>query len=329
MLTKAFIFILIFSILIQIPVNSVNFKKNWNRIRWPNEIINGPKVHKTKTNNIKLLLLLFFLGFETSTEIYVRIPQEIVYGSRPNLLDKSVINKETENLLIIFPGAGGPDTYTEMLKNKIKESDAIVGVKRSICIYDWSKWRGNFLRAAFDSQQVGKIIGSQIGEIDAGLKYSALKNSNSDMKLFQKDDIRPFGLKNINVIGVSVGSFAADSFCKYYQSSFLMPKDSSIAPASIELTLLDPFTSRGIFGYEWGVRNFGESLKVKSSFLRKEEASSDVFNVYINTDDMVPSTNDPLSNAINYDVTQSISKNQFNPPPGDSTHSWPSIILQA
>jgi len=71
-------------------------------------------------------------------------------------------------MAIIFPGAGGPDQYTDMLKKKIKDSDRRAGVKRYVEVYDWSKWRGNFLRAAFDGQSVGKAIGTQIALEDLG-----------------------------------------------------------------------------------------------------------------------------------------------------------------
>ena len=49
--------------------------------------------------------------------------------------------------------------------------------------------------------------------------------------------------------------------------------------------------------------------------------------VFLNTDDPVPTTNEPLSVAVNYDVTKSASKNGFTPGPGDSMHSWPGSLV--
>ena len=56
-------------------------------------------------------------------------------------------------------------------------------------------------------------------------------------------------LRNVEIIGISVGAFAADSCAKWlhqgYNKDDLAPK--RVQPYT-ELTLLDPFTSKGIFG---------------------------------------------------------------------------------
>ena len=135
----------------------------------------------------------------------------------------------------------------------------------------------------------------------------------------------PKGLRNLNLIGISVGAFAADSCSKYYHATFNGADDAdNLKPANVHLTLLDPFTSKGIFGYGWGMRNFGKSLESsKFPSLLKSELAADVFDVYLNSDDPVPSTNDPIDNAYNFDVTKSASKASFLPPEGQSMHSWP------
>jgi hypothetical protein len=68
------------------------------------------------------------------------------------------------------------------------------GVNRYVEVYDWLKWRGNFLRASFDSQIVGNNVCSSLaeGEKEVG------------------------DIKNLHVIGVSVGAFAADSCVKIF-----------------------------------------------------------------------------------------------------------------
>ena len=43
----------------------------------------------------------------------------------------------------------------------------------------------------------------------------------------------------------------------------------------------------------------------------------------LNTDDPVPSTNLPLRNALNFDITGSKERESFVPLEGDSLHSWP------
>jgi hypothetical protein len=85
-------------------------------------------------------------------------------------------------------------------------------------------------------------------------------------------------LKTIHLIGISVGSFAANAAAVECKAS---PKDKR---PFIQLTLLDPFTQRGIFDFGYGNRVFGKS--------------ADYAQQYLNTDDPVPSTNAPLDNTV-------------------------------
>lgn len=79
--------------------------------------------------------------------------------------------------------------------------------------------------------------------------------------------------------------------------------------------------------YKWGVKNFGKSLD-SSRFIRfKNEEATDLFEVYLNTDDPVPSTDEPISSAYNYDLTNSAAKLDFIPPNGETMHSWPVAYL--
>jgi hypothetical protein len=128
------------------------------------------------------------------------------------------------------------------------------------------------VRAAFDGQNVGEVIGKQLA-------------ANSK-------------LNNLHIIGISVGAFAADSCVKTY-------KELATNPGQVHLTLLDPFTSKGVFGYGWGLTHFG--------------VGADVVVDYLNADDPVPTTNDPVVNAFTIDVTNSKSRDGFT----DSGHSWP------
>lgn len=54
---------------------------------------------------------------------------------------------------------------------------------------------------------------------------------------------------------------------------------------------------------------------------------ADVTEDYMNSDDPVPTTNEPLPLAYTFDVTNSISKTEFKPRDGDSMHSWPIMFL--
>ena len=70
----------------------------------------------------------------------------------------------------------------------------------------------------------------------------------------------------------------------------------------MRLTLLDPFTQRGIFDFGYGNRSFGKS--------------ADYTEQYLNTDDPVPSTNSPLKNCVCYDITKLRPESIFG-------HDWP------
>lgn len=146
------------------------------------------------------------------------------------------------------------------------------------------------------------------------------------------------------MIGISVGAFAADSCIKSFNQEShqqsvdpavalpMLPhshqvesegaaaadidrKDPTIIPTKTRtrLTLLDPFTSKGVFGYGWGVRNFGKS--------------ADLVEDYLNTDDPVPTTNEAIEGAFTYDITSAEEKKLFVPLSGESFHSWPVAYL--
>ena len=212
--------------------------------------------------NFKLWILLSLLGLEASVEVYCRLPQQQMYGSVPYALtDRSA---DERDVLLIFPGAGGPDQYTDKVLNEVSKGDYKKGIKRYVRSYDWRQWRGNFLRASFDGQNVGDLVCS---------KLAAEQSSKGP-------------IDSVHIVGVSVGSFAADSCINAFKR-----ESTTSGPISTRLTLLDPFQSRGVFGYGWGRKNFGKN--------------ADVVVQVVNTDDVVPNTSDSLENAFVYDITGS------------------------
>ena len=320
----------------------INF--DWKNRNFPKALVSGPLITRSAKRNFKLLFVLGLLGVETCEELYVRVPQQVLYGSSPRQLSSSeFVAGEDENLAIIFPGAGGPDTYTASLRNSIIDKDRKAGVKRRVLVYDWSPWRGPFVRAAFDGQAVGKIVGEQIALEDVKYKHEYVNNdlksfgydiSKTNSKKSPKNSCKDFncfkGLKNVDFIGISVGSFAADSAAKWFHYDTIERADNkNLPPVHTELILLDPFTSKGIFGYHWGISNFGMTLD-SSKFLNLRfvnDPATDYFEVYLNTDDPVPSTSDPIPNANTFDITYEKSKSNFIPPQGESMHSWPVVYL--
>ena len=252
-------------------VASFNQNSKFNGF-WP-----VPKLSRKDSQAIQIIFLLSALTIESSAEIFARLPQQVIYGSSPTVIQKNEISKD--KLVLLFPGAGGPDNNLYSLKDTIIKSDNEKNIQRDVKIYDWLQWRGNFIRAAFDSQIVGKTVCKDL--------------SDNQPKL-----------KNIHIIGVSVGSFAADSCAKVLKSQM------SKHPIQTRLTFLDPFTSKGIFGFNWGIKNFGKNI--------------DYVENYVNRDDEVPTTNDPLQNALNYDVTKSHLRKDFKISNiKESMHAWP------
>ena len=227
-------------------------------------------------------------GTALAIEAYSRVPQKILFGSNPRPLEPF----DETDVALIFPGAGGPDENTDNLAKAIRCRDLECGVKRHVEVYDWSPWKGNLIRASYDGQSVGKVIGEQLA--------NEYKN-----------------VRSLHLMGVSVGAFAADSCSFTYQKILRSERKLSETSALnsthvspyVRLTLLDPFTQRGLFGTRYGYNFFGKAATYCEH--------------YLNTDDPVPSTNDPISMGHVYDITSAESRKSFTPLPGDSMHSWP------
>ena len=229
-------------------------------------------------------------GSAAAIEVYANLPQKVVHGSVPRPIPFPTPFKQ-DSLLIAFPGSGGPDIYTDLIIKSVQDQDKALGINRFAYAYDWLKWRGNFLRAAYDSESVGKQIGSQLADL-------------SDSKK---------SLKSLHIIGISVGAFAANACCHTYKAECIKKGKN---PTYVRLTLLDPFISKGIFRNSYGLQNFG--------------ISADYCESYLNSDDAVPFTNSPLPYGVTYDITNTKARNDFVPAGKNSLHCWPSkyyIIL--
>lgn len=107
----------------------------------------------------------------------------------------------------------------------------------------------------------------------------------------------------IHFIGISVGAFCAN------RAATVVHQTLQGSSSPVRLTLLDPFCGRGVLGFRYGKEHFGKYATTAIQIL--------------NTDDPVPTTNDPLPNCYCLDVTAAPERNTFVPLPGDSMHSWP------
>jgi hypothetical protein len=75
---------------------------------------------------------------------------------------------------------------------------------------------------------------------------------------------------NTQVVGISVGAFAADACVKEYHKQLAL--DSGGTTTS-RLTLLCAFQSRGAFEPGYGVKNFGEGATFCEQFITKDGKS--------------------------------------------------------
>ena len=153
-------------------------------------------------------------------------------------------------------------------------------------IVDWSEHRGSLLTAAYDGEAVGQGI--------ANLLLSLQSNNDSNHNKSEN--------RILHFIGISVGAFAANA------AATVMYQQRG-PTTQVKLTLLDPFCGRGIFGSSYGKNHFGKYATQSIQIL--------------NTDDPVPTTNDPLPYCYCLDVTRAPERRTFTPLPGDTMHSWP------
>lgn len=105
-------------------------------------------------------------------------------------------------------------------------------------------------------------------------------------------------LEYIHLVSQSAGAYLLEPLCEAY-------RQAAPRPARIEMTYLDPIGFGGAFDLTYGVRHFGRC--------------ADYAEAVINTEDRVPTTNAPLENAWNRDVTGASGRAAY---PG-SGHRWP------
>jgi len=136
----------------------------------------------------------------------------------------------------------------------------------------WAPESDERLRAAATAQATGRLLGARIAQLP--------------------------GLRSLQLIAHSSGTFMPDAICQAYRAA-------APAPARVTMVLLDPFQIHGFVDWSWGARHHGEC--------------ADFAMAVINTDDPAPATNAPLANAWNLDVTAVPGGAGFQP----NGHYWP------
>jgi hypothetical protein len=131
----------------------------------------------------------------------------------------------------------------------------------------WSPWSDQRLRAAATAEQLGERLGERIARLRE--------------------------LENLHLVVHSSGAYVADTLCESYRRNLA---DSAAADqparraARVTMVFLDPFQLRGFVDWRHGTRNHGRC--------------ADFALAIINTDDPAPTTNSPLLQAWNIDVTR-------------------------
>ena len=208
-------------------------------------------------------------------EAYARAPP----SWRPESLPPLAIKAGCDDVVFVLHGAGGPDANSHRIAEAMQKRNAAA----QIVEYIYAPFVGDQLQAPFNAMRVGDHLADEL-----------LVRSSSPAK-------------RVHVVGISVGAFAADRLATRLALDGRCER--------VKLTLLDPFTARGLLGLvrpnsAYGVTTFGKAPRV---------VAESVFN----RDDPVPSTNLPLEHAVNFDITNAAARARFTPLPGDSLHSWP------
>lgn len=174
-----------------------------------------------------------------------------------------------ESMTIVFHGTGADAHYT----NLIDKLDRSTPPHVMVYAIDWLQFSKNQFLAAKHGETIGRLIGEQLKDLS---------------------------LNSLNIIGISVGAFPAHFASKVFKEKGI------VNYPEVTLTFLDPFSLRGLFDFNFGVRNFGEGIE-------------GCFH-YLNSDDRVPSTNRPLDHCQTIDITHL-------KPIGIQGHDWPTIYF--
>ena len=174
------------------------------------------------------------------------------------------LTADVEEVTLVFHGAAGQDQYTDELMANLRAKCA--RKTQYVAMIDWSALSSNILQASFSGQRVGREAARRLLERCCNGGNTSGSSSKGTCNL-----------KRVHLIGISVGAFAADEACAAIKSQL---GDNVLC----QLTLLDSFQQRGVVGTGYGNGNFGKT--------------ADYATHYLNTDDPVPSTNEPLDKIL-------------------------------
>ena len=173
-------------------------------------------------------------------EAYSRAPPLIPPTEAPPPLLPPGAAPAPSDLVVVLPGAGGPDANTARIAAALRAPGG-----REVVEYDWRPWKGDELRAPYDALRLGTRLGTELGR-------------------------RTDQPRSVHLVGVSVGAFVADAIAKSYAST------AGASKANVHLTLCDAFTARGLAGLArpataYGVATFGSSADYCESILNTDD----------------------------------------------------------
>ena len=256
------------------------------------------RLHRAAHANLHLRPTMSFEG------LVEKIAEEDKKAYEANPIETSGIElpegcQGAKDVFMIFHGAGGPDRETDDLQERVLAQDKASGFERTVCLFDWQPWFSRGQQRNLNSYH-GQAVGRKLGQLLAA----------------QAPD-----LQTLHIVGTSAGAWPANELCTAYVES----TTGQAQRATVLLSLTDPFTARSDrpFADPWGMRNFGRD--------------ADFAEQYLNTDDIAPSTNEPLPLCYCYDVTTAAERASFPLPGGGSTgnalldagmmllgyHNWP------
>ena len=173
-------------------------------------------------------------------EAYSRAPPLIPPTEAPPPLLPPGAAPAPSDLVVVLPGAGGPDANTARIAAALRAPGG-----REVVEYDWRPWKGDELRAPYDALRLGTRLGTELGR-------------------------RTDQPRSVHLVGVSVGAFVADAIAKSYATT------AGAGKANVHLTLCDAFTARGLAGLArpataYGVATFGSSADYCESILNTDD----------------------------------------------------------
>jgi hypothetical protein len=220
-----------------------------------------------------------------SSQPSARIPPPVAafteedYEAKPADISAAILPSFTQrDVFLHFHGRGGPDREDADLKARVLSQDRAAGLDRFVHVFVWRDWleATSTERISFTGQAIGRKLGQALA-------------TRTD-------------LRSLHVCGTSAGGFAANECISAYVAA------AGPQRATTQLTLCDPFCARANeVGAPWddGRRTTGARLFGKDA---------DFAEHYVNTDDVVPSTNFPLPRCYCFDVTGSRERSAFPPP---------------